>query len=454
MIRMSKPLFLLISLTLFFRLEAQETKQISLQEARDYAIENNTNVKNAALDVEKSKKEVWETTARGLPQVNSSFRYNNNLDLSTRLLPGEFFNQPGEFVEVKFGTQHNATFDVNANQMIFNGPYLVALQASQTFLNISKQQKTKTKIETKYSVTEAYYSVLVSRQNIKVLENSHENVENLLNNIKKTYKQGMTEETDVDQVKINLSDIENQINVLQRQMDVGKSVLKHQMGMPVEKKIILIDSLPGILDQINLEKVTGKKFELDNHIDYKIIKTQEKAKMLQVKREKAKYLPTFSAFYTHQENAMREDFNYFENNDKKWFTSNVVGLQVDLPIFSSGSRISKVQQAQIELEKTKNQKEQVEQSLKMNLQRAKTNYMSALDKYYTKQSSLELSRKIYKRSLSRFKEGVISSTELTQNHNQMLNTQSSFYQAIYELLNAKNELDKTLNNYPKQKVTK
>ncbi|MCF8219007.1 MAG: TolC family protein [Bacteroidales bacterium] len=444
---LSKSILLLISLTLFFRLEAQETKQISLQEARDYAVEHNINIKNAELDVEKSKKEVWETTAIGLPQVNSSFRYNNNIDLSTQLLPGEFFGQPGEFVEVQFGTQHNATFNVNANQIIFDGPYLVALKASQTFLNISKHQQAKTKIETKYSVTEAYYSVLVARQNINVLQNSQKNVEQLLNDIQKTYQQGLAEETDVDQVQINLSEIENQINTLQRQVDVGKSVLKFQMGMPMKNEITLSDSLPGILDQINLQEVGAKNFNVSNHIDYKIVDTKEKANMLQMRREKSEYLPSLSAFYTHQQNAMREEFNYFDGTDNKWFKSNVIGLKVDVPIFSSGSRLSKVQQAQIELEKTKNQKEQVAQSLKMNLQRSKTNYMSALEKYHTKKSNLELSQKIYKRSLTRFKKGMISSTELTQNQNQMLNTQSTFYQAIYELLKAKNELDKTLNDF-------
>ncbi|MCF8331649.1 MAG: TolC family protein [Bacteroidales bacterium] len=436
------------SLLLFIQLSGQEAQEsFSLAEVREYAIEHNTNVKNAELDIEKSKKKVWETTAIGLPQVSSSFSYNNNIDLATQLLPGEFFGQPGQFVEVQFGTQHNASLNVNANQIIFSGPYIVGLQAAKTFLNISLHQKKKTAIQTKYAVTQAYYSVLVARQNYEVLKKSKKIVKQLLNDIQKTYVQGLAEETDVDQVQINLSNIENQLNILQRQIDVGKSVLKFQMGMSIENEITLSDSLASIMASFNLENVGSTGFNVQRHIDYKIISTQERANLLQMRREKTEYLPSISAFYSHQENAMREEFNYFDGNDDKWFKSNVIGLQVDMPIFSSGSRLSKVQQAQIELEKTRNQKRQVEQSLKMNVQQARTNYLSALEKYHTQQSSLELSEKIYNRSLTRFKEGMISSTELTQNQNQMLNTQSAYYQAIFELLNSKNELDKAINNY-------
>lgn len=447
MIRVPKSIILLFSMLSIFRLQGQESQSFSLQQAREYALQHNINVENAQLDVEKSKKKVWETTAIGLPQVNSSLSYNNNIDLPTQLIPGEFFGQPGQFVEVQFGTQHNATASVSANQLVFSGPYIIGLQASKTFLEISEQQRVKTNIETKHSVTQAYYSILVASENVKVLEKSRKNLEDLLNETKATFEQGLVDETAVDQMQINLSNVENQINMLQRQVEVGKALLKFHMGMPVETEITLSDSLLGILDQIKLKDLAGQQFDVNTHIDYKIINTQEQVNVLQMRREKTEYLPTISAFYSHQQNAMREKFNYFESNDDNWFESNVVGLQIDMPIFSSGSRLSKVQQAQIELEKTQNMKRQVEQSLKMNVKQARTEYMSALEKYYTQKSSLELSQKIYNRSMKQFKAGMSSSNELTQNHNQMLNTQSAYFQAIFELLNSKNKLDKALNNY-------
>lgn len=447
MTRVPKIMIILITSLILGSLSAQESKTLSLEQARKYALENNVDVKNARLDIEKSKKKVWETTANGLPQANASLSYNNNLDLATQLLPGEFFGKPGQFVEVQFGTQHNSTLDLQANQLIFSGPYIVGLQAAKTYLDISKKQKTKTDIQTQHSVTQAYYTVLVARANKNVLETSRRNLQELLQETKATYEQGMIEETNVDQMRINLSNIENQLNTLKRQIEVGKTLLKFQMGMPVDKPVQLSDSLLGILNQIKLKEVTSQQFNPQTHIDYKILNTQERANFLSMRREKAQYLPTLSAFYSHQENAMREEFNFFQDNDEKWFKSNIVGFQLDVPILSSGQRMARVQQAKIELEKTRNLKQQVKQSLKMNVLQAKTEYLSAMDRYYTQKSSKELSRKIYNKSRERFQQGVIGSNELTQNHNQLLNAQSSYYQSIFELLKAKNKLDKALNNY-------
>ncbi|MFO8087516.1 MAG: TolC family protein [Bacteroidales bacterium] len=444
----SKILLALLPLAIALTSRAQDTlESYSLKEARAYALEHNINVKNADLDVEKAKKQVWETTAIGLPQVNSSFSYNNNIDLATQLLPGEFFGQPGQFVEVQFGTQHNATANVSANQIIFSGPYIVGLQAARTFKNISAHQKVKTRIETKYAVTQAYYSILVARENIEFLKKTKSNMEDLLADITATWQEGLAEETDVDQIRINLLEINNQLSTLQRQADVGKSALKYQMGLPMSETIELRDSLTGILSAMNLEQAGGKTLKAEDHIDYKIVNTQERMRYLEMQREKTEYLPSISAFYSHQQNAMREEFNYFDGNDNKWFTSNVIGLQVEMPIFSSGSRLSKVQQAQIELEKTQNQKKQLQQSLQMNVQQARTSYMSALERYHTQKENLQLAQKVYQKSLTRFKEGMSSSSLLTQNHNQLLNNQTSYYQAIYELLNASNELNKALNEY-------
>lgn len=447
MTKISKFLIFLLSLSLIFRLDAQETQTMSLEQARSYALKHNVDVKNSKLDVKKSQKKVWETTATGLPQASGSVSYNNNIDRPTQLLPGELIGKPGQYVEVQFGTQHNATMELKANQLIFNGPYLVGLQAAQTYREISQKQKTKTTIETQHSVTQAYYSVLVARANKKVMKKSKKNMQKLLKETKATYEQGMIKETDVDQVKINLSKIENQLNTLNRQIKVGKKLLKFQMGMPMKNEIMLSDSLVDILGNIKLKEVTNQQLNPKNHIEYKIINTKERADYLSMRRKKAQFLPSLSAFFSHQENAMREEFNYLENNDEKWFKSNVIGFQLDVPILSSGQRLARVQQAKIELEKTRNRKRQLKQSLEMNVLQAKTEYQSALEKYQNQKSSLDLSTKIYNKSRKRFRQGVISSREFTQNHNQLLNSQSSYYQAIFELLNSKNKLDKALNNY-------
>ena len=115
-------------------------RSFTLKEAQEFALENNLNISNARLDVEHAQNLIWENTAIGLPQVNSSINYNNNLNLTTSLLPAEIFGgTPGEMIEVQFGTQHNTTASISASQLIFSGPYIVGLQAASIFRKSTEQ---------------------------------------------------------------------------------------------------------------------------------------------------------------------------------------------------------------------------------------------------------------------------------------------------------------------------
>ena len=110
---------------------AQEINYFSLEDAINFAMENNYEIINAEKDVEAAKQRVLETTAIGLPQINAFVDYNNNIALPTSLIPGDFFGQPGEEVEIQFGTKYNATLHASATQLIFSGEYLVGLKAAR-----------------------------------------------------------------------------------------------------------------------------------------------------------------------------------------------------------------------------------------------------------------------------------------------------------------------------------
>ena len=198
------PVLLIFSCWLEFSV-AQDTMQIksfSLKEAQEYAIEHNLNIQNAKLDVEHAEKVIWENTAMGLPQLNSSLNYNNNLNLTTTLLPAEIFGgTPGEKVEVQFGTQHNATAVLSASQMIFNGPYIVGLQASRIFKKASEQTLQKTRTDTKELVAQNYYLALLAAETYHIIDSNYINLKQTLYETQMMYEKGFVEETDVEDRK-------------------------------------------------------------------------------------------------------------------------------------------------------------------------------------------------------------------------------------------------------------
>ena len=110
--------------------EKAQSKGFSLKEAQDYAVVHSTETENARLDVQMARKKTWETTAIGLPQISASVSYTNMLKIPTTLIPAKFFDPDAgenEFIDVKFGTQHNASLELTATQLIFNGSYIVGL---------------------------------------------------------------------------------------------------------------------------------------------------------------------------------------------------------------------------------------------------------------------------------------------------------------------------------------
>ena len=428
---------------------AQDTIKVptsfSLKEAQNYALENSQAVQNARLDILIAKKKVWETTAIGLPQADMSLGHNYNIDLPTTLMPASIFNPKApddEFVEMQFGTTHNTSFNFKATQLVFSGEYLVGLAASKIYKDLSENQLEKSEQEIKETIANTYELVLIAEERMAIIDSNITSTESILQDTKSMYELGFAEETDANQLQINLSTLTNALKSAERQVNILKELLKFQMNIPLANSIELTENLETLLNQLNIEGVMGTAFDQENHIDFRIINTQEHLQELSVKREKSTFLPTVSAFYNHQESMMGNDFEVFSGGD--WYNANIVGLSINIPLFSSGQRLSKVSQAKIELDKLENSKSQLSESLNFQVTKARAEFENAYDKFNLELDNKKLTETIFKNYQIKYKSGMATSLELTQAQLQYLNTEDAYFQAIFNLLDAKNRLDKAL----------
>jgi outer membrane protein TolC len=438
-------------------------KAFSLKEAQEYGVQNAYAIRNATTDLSIAKKKIMETTAIGLPQISASLQYQDMLDIPTTLLPD--FITPAiiavneglygltkvnpapstQYFPAKFGTQHNATVGGTLSQLIFSGEYIVGLQASRAFYQSSAQAFQKTEIETRSTIAQNYYLVLMLAETKRILGDQTSAFEKTVYETDEALKNGLIEDITVDQLKINLQNLKNTVTSMDRNIQNAKNLLKFQMGMDISEEIVLKDSLPSLLSQIVAEVIPPAEFRLSNHIDYKMMETNEKLLLLSYKREQSTYLPTLAAFFTYQKRAMRNEFDIFKKGE--WYPTSIIGLNMEIPIFSSGMKHFKVQQARLALEKMKVSKEQVGQALKMGAENARSNYNNAVEKFITEKQNKELSSNIYKKTMIKFKEGISSSTELTQIQSQYLGSLTNYYSAVYDMLTAKTNYDKAINNY-------
>ncbi len=441
---MKKILLLIIGFA-FFKINAQET--FTLKQALAYAIENAYSAKNAKSDIISAKKKVNETTSIGLPQISAEGNFQNFIDIPTQVMPANAFNpfaDPSQLIPVQFGTKYNTSASITASQLLFDGSYIVGLQAAKTYKELSEKAAVKNEIEIKELVTQAYFTVLIATENLKVVDSSLVNLKKNYSDVQQFYALGFNEEQDVDQLKLTVNNLQNLKNRSQNQVELSYRMLKFQMGYDIEKPIEIADNLNTILLELNAESTLSRELSVQKNADYTLLETQKKLMELNLRKERFGYLPSLAAFFTHQQSAFRNEFNFFEN--KPWYPSTIWGLKLKIPIFDSGIKMSKTSQAKIDIEKIENQKKQLESGLKLKAYSAQADFYTALEKYNNEKENILLAEKIYNKTLIKYKEGIASSMELTQAHTQWLSAQGNYISSMYELLNSKNQLDKILNN--------
>jgi len=442
---MKKPL-IIIALACLAGLNSSAQQSYSLEEAIDFATKNNASVKNAVLGIESANQKVKETRAIGLPQVSAAGEFQNFLDIPITVAPANAFNPAApadELVSLQFGTEFNAKGSLNANQLIFNGSYLVGLQTSKKFKKVSEFQKTKTIQDVKENVIKAYYGALVAEKTVVTLTEIAATAQTIYDQTKGLFDQGLIEEDNVTQLSLNVLQAKNSLNGAKRQWDNTKNLLKFQMGMDVNESISLTSDFDAVISSLDASQseVTS---EINQNIDFLLLNQQRELNVLNVKYEQSQYLPSLNAFFTHQQNALRNDFDLLESG-QPWFPTTIWGLNLSVPIFSSGSRSSKVSQAKIQLKQTENSLSQLEKGLSIQTQSAKTNYDNAFDTYTTSKEAVSISKKIYNNYQIKFKEGLITSLDLSQIQTQYLSAQTQYIQSMYNLVSAKIELDKITN---------
>ena len=427
-------------------IQAQETSKksysFSLQEAIEHAIENNYQSINSGRDIESAQQKRKEATALGLPQVNATVDFQNNFVIQKSVVPAEFFGgNPGEFVEVAFGTKQNMNARASLNQLIFDGSYIVALQASKTYLDFYEKSKAKTDLEIKEMIINSYGNVLLSEESINILKSNITSVEKTLFETEQTFKNGLTEEENVEQLNIRLTTLKSSLNYSNRLRDIAQNMLKINLGIELEDELTLTDDLKS-LTALNLDlALTNPEFNVSQNIDYTLMTNFVDQRNLELKLEKSRYLPSLGASLNYGYNAFGEDFSTFTDADN-WLDYSNLGLNLNIPIFSGLGRNARTQQAKIALEQAKTELTETEQRLKLEYLTAKSKFDFDVEQYFSSKQNLTLAERIEKKQNIKFTEGLSSSFEFTEAQRQLYTAQQDYLQAMVNVINSRAALEK------------
>lgn len=439
MLRKQKQILLLLALFLAvaFNSKAQESLQLTLNDALRMALENNTSMLNSKIDLQIAQKKIKETIAIGLPHIDAKSGYTYYPKVPS--LPATFFDPnaaPGDVVEL--GVKQNVVSDITVSQLIFNGSYIIGLQATKTYYNLSVHNDEKTRLDVNETVINTYHMIQLSEESVRILKQNLDNINNTLYEIKEMNKQGFVEKTDVDQLEVTANGIRNAINQVNSNLEMSYRLLKIQTGIEETTSVELSDSTESYESLTNSSlSVINENFILENNVDYKLVETSKTLAQFDYKLEKSNFLPVVSGFYNRTIKLKSPLFDFAPKD--------VIGLNLNLPIFSSGQRLAAVSQKKMAVEKAENTRILMSKSLFMQANQYQSDVKIKLEKYQNQKISKELSEEIYQRTLEKYKQGMATSLDLMNSQNQYLTNLTNYYQYLFELQGAISKVEKLFN---------
>jgi outer membrane protein len=427
---------LLLPVAVISAQESSKELKLSLKGAQDYALAYNKSIKSAKYDVDASKYGRWEAISAGLVQVSSNVSVNDNLIVMTRII-----NMNGVQTAFKFGTTYDLSLGLTASTTIFNAPYIVGIQTATLGQKLAGLNAERAEQDTKESVIMSYYLILVSEESLKILDGNIAVLNETLRSTRAMFSAGMAESTDVDQMVSNVSMMENTKSSMERTLELNYNMLRFQLGVSPETGIILTESLESIIAKVDVPQLLNASFDVKQNLNYKMVASQEQMSKLSLRMQKSTVLPSLAGFYTYNKAGMGDKLN-----DLSWFPNSIVGLQLSVPIAATGSRYSKIKQAQVNLEKARTGREMVTEQLMLQEKQLRYNLVNAREQYNLQKENIDVSKRVYASMENKYKQGMASSLDLTQANSLYLQAENNYISALLNLLQTKLALDKLLNN--------
>ncbi len=447
-----------------FRALAQNTDtsySFSIKQAVDFAMQNQKEVVNAQIDAEISRYKVRETVGMGLPQINASFDLKDYEKIPTQFIPdfispsvyqilydenlvGQKKDASGQLFPVQFGAKWNATAGITASQLIFEPSYLIGVQASRAFKELSEKNLERTKIETAVTITKAYYLVLLLKEREKVVEANTQRLQKLLNDTKALFENGFVEKIDFDRIQVANNNIQTEAANFKRLIEMSEKSLKFQIGLPYNTILTLTDSL-NIEEVKNIQETTDI-VDPTKRIEFSILKTQERLQQYNVKRYKSQYIPSLIAYGSLSTSAQRTKFDIFESN-RRWFPTGVIGATLSFNLFDGTQRESRIRQEKLTLKKINNEVSNFENAINLDVSSSRSALLDAISALNMQDKNLELATSVSRTAKLKYDQGVGSNLEVLDAETSLKESQVNYFNALYNSLLAKIDLDKALGKF-------
>jgi len=408
-----------------------DSYKFTLKEAIDYALQHQSSVLNSRIDAQIADQKIRETLGSGLPQITGSGEFDDYVAVPVMIFPGSLISaitqHPSPDAAVSFQKHYQTSLGINANQQIFNGTFLVGLQAAKTYASLSNKIEKSNEIDVVANVTKAFYGVKINETNLAALDSSIGLLQKSLDDTKAMYAQGFVEKLDVDRITVTLSNLQSQRQNLRSVVDLNYYLLKYQMGMPVNASLTLLGSIPN-----EFQPPVTETAEYNKRIEYSILQTTRELDMVNVNLNKSGYLPILSAFGGLSTAALRDQFDVFDPRGH-WYPTGLIGLRLNVPIFDGFQKDARIRSANLSLMQNQNDINNFQNAVDLQVKQASISYESSYKILESQKANLKLAEDVARVTKIKYEDGVGTNLEVTEAESSLIQAQNNYYNALYNL---------------------
>jgi outer membrane protein TolC len=436
-------IFLLLLILYPSLLYAQATTDNALKEATlpnciRYGLEHQPAIRASLIDEDITETTIKNKLADWYPQINLSTSFQHYLKMPVAIFP-DFTNPNGPKREVQTGVRNYLTPQLALTQTIFNRDVLLASRTARDVRLQAKQITSANKIDVVAAISKAFYDVLLTQQQIKVLEETITRLDRSLKDAYYQYQSGVADKIDYKRATISLNNAKADRKAAQEQLPARYALLKQQMGYPAEQPLQLLFDTTNMEGEIALD--TLQKVRYENRIEYQELQTRQRLLHANVKYNQWSYIPSFSAFGYYNLVYQNDEFSALYNQS---FPNAYVGLQFSWPLFQGGKRLWNIRQANLQLKRNEVEMTDLKNIINTQYSQALATYKSTLSDFYAQKENLDLASDVLNTLQLQYKSGVKTYLDVIIAETQLHTTQLNYYNSLYQVLSGKIDVEKAL----------
>jgi outer membrane protein len=440
-----KGVFIFVLLLLLYPsfLYPQATTENSLAEATlpnciRYGLEHQPAIRMSMIDEEITETTIKNKLADWYPQLNLTANLQHYLKMPVSIFP-DFTDPTAPKREVQTGVRNYSTPQLGLTQTIFNRDVLLASRTARDVRLQARQTTTVNKIDVVAAISKAFYDVLLTQQQIQVLEQSITRLDRSLKDAFYQYQSGVADKIDYKRATISLNNAKADRKAAQEQLIARYALLKQQMGYPAEQSLQVSFDTTHMEGEIAFDTLQTVKYE--SRIEFQQLQTVQRLLQANVKYNQWSYIPTLSAVGYYNLVYQNDEFSKLYSQS---FPNSYIGLQFAWPLFQGGKRMWNIRQANLQVKRNEWEMTDLKNSINTQFSQAMATYKSNLNDFYAQKENLEMASDVYNTLQLQYKSGVKTYLEVIIAETDLHTTQLNYYNSLYQVLSSKIDVEKAL----------